>query len=182
MPTARVTRPATRPDPRAHAVPAAERYRDRLLRYVNRLTAGDPHRAEDIVQETMLRAWLAAERGTGDDDGEGDRLAAWLHTVARNLAVDAHRRDRSLPTGIVPPVLARRPAEGGDMAERVADRLLLTTTLARLTPEHREILCHVHLCDRSRAEAAHDLGIPQGTVKSRVHYALSALRREIPAA
>ncbi|WP_129841611.1 sigma-70 family RNA polymerase sigma factor [Streptomyces sp. RFCAC02] len=174
---------ATSPDipiRRPAGLPAAERYRDRLLRYVLRLTAGDSHRAEDIVQETMLRAWLADSRRAGDGDDE--RLAAWLHTVARNLAIDAHRRDRALPAGMVPSPLLKQPADGTEMADRVADRMLVTAALARLTPEHRAVLVHIHLHGRSGAEAARDLGIPQGTVKSRVHYALSALRREIRAA
>ncbi|WP_052847682.1 sigma-70 family RNA polymerase sigma factor [Streptomyces avicenniae] len=161
--------------------PAAERYRDRLLRYVNRLTAGDPHRAEDIVQETMLRAWLA--EGHPRRPRDDDHLAAWLHTVARNLAIDARRRDRAVPMGAVPAALLTRPADGGaDAADAVLDRLVLTGALARLTPEHREVLVRVHLYDRSRADTARALGIPKGTVKSRTHYALSALRREIPAA
>jgi RNA polymerase sigma-70 factor (ECF subfamily) len=174
--------PVARPPARA---PAAERYRDRLLRYVNRLTAGDAHRAEDIVQETMLRAWLAAEEFAGEEvrahPGE-DRLAAWLYTVARNLAVDAHRRDRHVPMGIIPVTLLQRAGGGTDVAEAVVDRVALVRALARLNPRHRDALALVHLYDRSREETAHLLGVPRGTVKSRVHYALSALRRELPPA
>jgi RNA polymerase sigma-70 factor (ECF subfamily) len=181
--------------------PAAERYRARLLRYANRLTLGDPHRAEDIVQETMLRAWIAARaahphradvgaEARGDDGGSGeraesrlsgDRLAAWLYTVARNLAVDARRRERSVPMGVVPAEMLRHPSDT-DLADVVVTRQLVQRALARLSPEHREVLVHVHLRDRSRADAARVLGVPQGTVKSRTHYALLALRRELPAA
>jgi RNA polymerase sigma-70 factor (ECF subfamily) len=157
------------------------------LRYVNRLTAGDAHRAEDIVQETMLRAWLAADEFADEESGfrrNEDHLAAWLHTVARNLAVDARRRDRTVPMGIMPADLLHRVADGGaaDMADTVADRVSLVRLLARLSPQHRDVLVHVHLYDRSRADVARRLGIPSGTVKSRLHYALSALRQELPAA
>ncbi|MDT0323124.1 sigma-70 family RNA polymerase sigma factor [Streptomyces millisiae] len=166
--------------------PAAERYRGRLLRYANRLTPGDPHRAEDIVQETMLRAWLAADEFAGEEGGfhaDDDHLAAWLHTVARNLAVDARRRDRSVPIGIVPAALLHRAADdGGDVADAVVNRVAVVRALSRLSPLHRDVLAHVHLCDRSRADAARLLGIPKGTVKSRVHYALAALRSEFEAA
>ncbi|MEO3749630.1 sigma-70 family RNA polymerase sigma factor [Streptomyces sp. B6B3] len=167
------------------AVPAAERYRERLYRYVGRLTAGDAHRAEDIVQETMLRAWLAADEFV--DEGavsrhNEDHLAAWLHIVARNLAVDARRRDRSVPMGIMPVTLPHRAADGADVADVVADRVALVRSLARLSPHHREVLVHVHVYDRSREDTARLLGIPQGTVKSRLHYALTALRREFAAA
>ncbi|MDT0270070.1 sigma-70 family RNA polymerase sigma factor [Streptomyces sp. DSM 44915] len=176
--------PAARPQ---QTLPAAERHRERLLRYVRRLMVGDPHRAEDIVQETMLRAWLAADEFAGDFGGEAerarsdDRLAAWLHVVARNLAVDAHRRERSVPAGILPTGLLQQADERVDVAESVVNRVAVTRSLARLGPRHRDVLVHVHLCDRSRAETARILGIPRGTVKSRAHYALSALRREFPA-
>ncbi|RKN09415.1 sigma-70 family RNA polymerase sigma factor [Streptomyces radicis] len=166
-------------------LPAAERHRDRLLRYVNRLTAGDSHRAEDIVQETMLRAWLAADEFAGEGSGfrhDDDHLAAWLHIVARNLAVDAHRRDRSVPVGITPPDLLQRAADDADVAEAAVNRVAVTRSLARLGPWHRDVLVHVHLRDRSRADTARIMGIPQGTVKSRLHYALTALRREFAGA
>lgn len=160
-------------------------YRARLLRYVNRLTLGDPHRAEDIVQETMLRVWRLAVRQsarTGAAEHEitydEDRLVAWLYTVARNLAVDAHRRDRTVPMGVVPAPMLQRCTEP-DMADAVVDRHVVHGALARLTPEHREVLVQVHLCDRSRADAARAIGVPQGTVKSRTHYALLAMRREM---
>ncbi|MDT0308750.1 sigma-70 family RNA polymerase sigma factor [Streptomyces sp. DSM 44917] len=179
--------PVPRPSAGAHPrTPAAERYRDGLLRYVSRLTAGDAHRAEDIVQETMLRAWLAADEfsdGEGAFHGSEDHLAAWLHTVARNLAIDARRRDRALPVGILPASLLHRAADGGaEMAATVAERVTLVPSLARLSPRHREVVVHVYLYDRSRADVARRLGVPGGTVKSRLHYALSALRRDLPAA
>ncbi len=164
---------------RSGPVPVAERYRERLSRYVSRLTAGDAHRAEDIVQETMLRAWLAADEFAGNED----HLAAWLYVVARNLAVDARRRERSVPTGMLPADLFHQAADGGaDVADVVADRVTLVRSLAGLSPHHREVLVHVHVYDRSREDTARLLGIPQGTVKSRLHYALSALRQEFAAA
>lgn len=161
--------------------PTAERYRSRLLRYVRRLTSGDPHRAEDIVQETMLLAWLAADGPDRCHGRDEEHLAAWLHTVAHNLAVDAFRRERAVPMGVVPAAMLCR-ADDSDMADAVVNRQILGRALERLSPEHREVLVQVHLHDRSRAEAARALGVPQGTVKSRTHYALVAMRRELPAA
>lgn len=151
-----------------------DRHRDRLLRYVNRLT-GDAHRAEDIVQETMLRCWTT--RGEAQFSPP-ERAAPWLFTVARNLAVDAHRRDRAVPMGSLPTEVLQRP-ERTDIADTVADRQLLHQALDRLSPEHREVLIQVLVHDRTGAQAAQALGIPVGTVKSRVHYALSAMRREL---
>ncbi|MEU3278657.1 sigma-70 family RNA polymerase sigma factor [Streptomyces antibioticus] len=159
--------------------PAAERHRARLLRYVHRYASGDTHRAEDIVQETMLRAWLTAD----ELDQHGDqRLQAWLYRVARNLAIDAHRRDRAIPMGLLTDDTAQQAHGAPDMAEAVATRDMLARALARLSPEHRTVVAHIHLHDRSRAETARVEGVPQGTVKSRNHYALEALRRALDAA
>ncbi|MEU6348472.1 sigma-70 family RNA polymerase sigma factor [Streptomyces sp. NPDC047072] len=158
-------------------LPAAERHRPHLLRYANRLTAGDLHRAEDIVQETMLRAWL-----NDLDVHDEDHRIAWLRRVAHNLAVDAHRRDRSVPVDTLPEDALHRPGVTGDPADTVVERQVVRRALGRLSPEHREVLFHIHLRDRTRAETARVIGVPQGTVKSRNHYALEAMRREIPAA
>ncbi|MBB0245886.1 sigma-70 family RNA polymerase sigma factor [Streptomyces alkaliphilus] len=153
-------------------------HRERLLRHIVRLTAGDPHRAEDIVQETLLRAWIFVELGDEENPAEEERLVAWLHRVARNLVIDAHRRDRAVPVGVVPDELLP-PATGSDVADTVVDRQVVRHALARLSPAHREVLVEVHLRDRTGAEAARAIGIPPGTVKSRTHYALMALRREL---
>ncbi|MBW8817796.1 MAG: sigma-70 family RNA polymerase sigma factor [Streptomyces sp.] len=157
--------------------PAAERHRARLLRYASRLTSGDLHRAEDVVQETMLRAWL-----TDLDGYDEEHRLAWLMRVARNLVVDARRRDRAVPVGTMPEDMVHRPDDAGDPADTVVNRQVVRRALAQLSHEHREVLFHVHLRDRTRAEAARLIGVPQGTVKSRNHYALEAIRREIPAA
>ncbi|MGW3647890.1 sigma-70 family RNA polymerase sigma factor [Streptomyces sp. NPDC000878] len=165
--------------PSSGSSPTAERYRARLLRYVYRLTSPDRHRAEDIVQETMLRAWLTAADLDRHDE---DRRIAWLYRVARNLAIDAHRRDRAVPVGVIPDGMLHRPDSSGDLADGVADRQVVRLALAGLSPEHREVLVHIHLRDRTRAETARTIGVPQGTVKSRNHYALLALRHQIQAA
>ncbi|MER7026404.1 sigma-70 family RNA polymerase sigma factor [Streptomyces sp. NPDC000404] len=115
------------------------------------------------------------------DAGRGrPRLGSWLFTVAHNLAVDAHRRERAVPVGPTPAEALTRPA-GADMADAVVDRQVITQALCRLSPEHRDALVHVHLLDRTGAEAAQAMGIPRGTVKSRTHYALLAMRRELAA-
>lgn len=143
-----------------------------LWRYALTLTGGDRARAEDVVQETLLRAWrhpeaLAPERG-------GSR--GWLWTVARHLVIDEARSARSRHedvTGQVP----ERPIS--DEADRVVDRELLSIALSRLSVEHREVLRECYYRGRSVSEAAAVLGVPAGTVKSRTHYALRALRLAI---
>ncbi|WP_165988173.1 sigma-70 family RNA polymerase sigma factor [Streptomyces sp. YIM 98790] len=150
-----------------------DQHRSRLLHYVHRLT-GDLHRAEDVVQEALVRVWLTQAR----TPLPADRVAPWLHRVARNLAVDAHRRDRSVPMGMLPPELLQR-ADGTDVADTVATRQVVRRALSRLSPEHRDAVVTVLLHDLSGAEAARALGVPAGTVKSRLHYALRALRRDL---
>jgi RNA polymerase sigma-70 factor (ECF subfamily) len=140
-----------------------------LWSYTVGLTGGDRARAQDVVQETMLRAWrnpdvLRQTRGS---------VRGWLYTVARHIVIDEWRtaRARSEVVTAAPP---ERPH--GDETEAVVNRRIVVDALRRLTPEHREVLVECYLRGSSIAEAAQRLGIAQGTVKSRTHYALRALR------
>ncbi len=143
-----------------------------LLGYVVRLTDGDRHRAEDVVQETLLRAWRHPEALTG-----GTSPRSWLWTVARHLVVDGYRARRARPAEDGQAEFERLPA---GLAEDPYDRLLLgweiAGALGSLTPEHRGVLLEVYYRGRSVAEAAEYLAIPAGTVKSRTYYALRALK------
>jgi RNA polymerase sigma-70 factor, ECF subfamily len=141
-----------------------------LLAYVTRLTAGDRGRAEDIVQETMLRAWRHPEALTS----ERGALRPWLCTVARHLAVDAHRARAARPHEVGDDALSLVPV--ADEAERVLESWLVADALRALSPEHRDVLIETYFRGRSVAEAAGVLGIPAGTVKSRTYYALRALK------
>jgi RNA polymerase sigma-70 factor, ECF subfamily len=142
-----------------------------LLGYALRLTGGDRVRAEDIVQETLIRAWRNLDRV----DQDGDRpVRPWLFTVAQHLAVDAHRARRARPTEVGDGALASLP--GMDQVEAVLDRVVVTDALHALSPEHRAVIVETYYLGRSVAEAARVLGIPPGTVKSRCYYALRALK------
>lgn len=138
-----------------------------LYGYVLRLT-GDPGRAEDVVQETLLRAW----RNPGVLEGRPVR--AWLFTVARNLVVDQHRARRSRPQETGDEALAVLPAD--DELERAVESWGVAEALASLRAEHREVLLETYYRGRSVKEASEILGIPPGTVKSRTYYALRALK------
>ncbi|HEY3015478.1 MAG TPA: sigma-70 family RNA polymerase sigma factor [Nocardioides sp.] len=135
-----------------------------------RLTGQDRARAEDVVQETLLRAW----RNFSVLDRSQGSVRAWLFTVARNIVIDDWRTKRSkseLPVAEVP------EAAGPD--DRT-DRLLLSWVVAeavtKLSLEHRAVLLECYYRGASVAEASRRLGVPEGTVKSRTHYALRALR------
>lgn len=144
-----------------------------LLGYTLRLTAGDRAWAEDVVQETLLRAWRHPE---ALDPARGP-VRGWLCTVARNLVIDngRARRARPLETGDAPLL-----SVADERAEDEFDRALLSWEVAEalgtLTREHRAVLLETYYRGRSVAEAAKVLGIPEGTVKSRTYYALRALR------
>lgn len=141
-----------------------------LLSYALRLTGGDRGRSEDIVQETLLRAWRHPE---ALDPARGP-VRSWLFTVARNVAVDAHRARRSRPTEVGDEALAVVPAV--DEIEQALDTWLVADALATLSPDHRAVIVETYYRGRSVAEAAAVLSVPAGTVKSRTFYALRALK------
>ena len=141
-----------------------------LLAYALRLTEGDRARAEDIVQETLLRAW----RNLDQLDDTTRPVRPWLFTVAQRLAIDAHRARRARPPEVGDAALAAVPSLDG--MEQTLDRILIADALQALSSEHRAVIVETYFHDRSVAEAATELGIPPGTVKSRCYYALRALK------
>ena len=145
-------------------------YRVPLMAYVLRLTAGDRQQAEDVVQETMLRAW----RQAGKLDLTEPSLMPWLATVARRIVIDDKRRKSARPAETGDGVLEN--ARVADTTEDTLRKVLVSEALQSLTSAHREVLNETILRDRTVNQAAEALGIPVGTVKSRVYYALKALR------
>src|SRR4051812_9636868 len=144
---------------------------DALFAHAMRLTGGDRQRAEDLVQETLLRAW---QHPKALDPAHGS-VRAWLFTTARNLAIDAWRR-RSARVGEVYTDAMPEVADVADEADRAVESWLVAEALARLSRPHREVLVECFYQGRSVAEAAAQLGVPPGTVKSRTHYALRSLK------
>jgi RNA polymerase sigma-70 factor (ECF subfamily) len=140
-----------------------------VLAYATRLT-GDRAAAEDVVQETLLRAWKHADRLV---ESEGS-VRGWLLTVARNIVTDRARARAVRPTEVAD--AAHRPPVEKDHSESVVNTMVVLDALDRVSPEHREVLVELYYRGRSMAETAKELGVPPGTVKSRSHYALRALR------
>ena len=139
----------------------------RLRRYARAL-AGNRDDADDLVQDTLERAWSRASLWRNVAD-----MRAWLFGIMHNLHVDALRRgrlsivalDEATPEGVVPPTQGERLA--------VLD---LQAALERLAPEQREVLLLVALEDMAYADIAHALGIPLGTVMSRLSRGRERLR------
>jgi RNA polymerase sigma-70 factor (ECF subfamily) len=143
-----------------------------VLAYATRLT-GDRAAAEDVVQETLLRAWKHADNLV---EGKGS-VRGWLLTVARNIITDRARARAVRPVEVAE--VEDHPPVEGDHSESVVNTMVVLDALDQVSPEHREVLVELYYNGRSMAEAAHELGVPPGTVKSRSYYALRALRAVI---
>jgi RNA polymerase sigma-70 factor (ECF subfamily) len=98
----------------------------------------------------------------------------WLFTVARNVVLDAARARQARPSEVFSDVsLVAEPTNDIDQMLR---RHAVRRSLSELSPPHRNALIQAYYHDRSTQEAAEVLGIPEGTVKSRIHYGLRCLR------
>ncbi|WP_394552582.1 sigma-70 family RNA polymerase sigma factor [Agromyces sp. MMS24-JH15] len=143
-------------------------YAATLWRYVVHL-CGSTSAADDVVQETLLRAW----RSPGILEQDPATVRSWMFTVARHLVIDearSARRRHEVGVGDPP----ERPS--ADRTDELFERLLIEDALATLTADHRAIVVAAYFEGRSTSELAAEFDIPEGTAKSRLHYALRALR------
>ena len=137
-----------------------------LLGFVRR-SLGDASAAEEVVQETFIRAWRARDRF----DPTLGTLRAWLFAIARRLVID-HARARALrQADPLPDDIALE-----DGVERAMLGWQVEEAISRLRPEHRKVLIETYYRARPGREVAAELGIPEGTVRSRLFYALQSLR------
>jgi RNA polymerase sigma-70 factor (ECF subfamily) len=143
-----------------------------LRRYVRFLSGGDLQFAEDVVQEALLRLWRHPEVL----EGPVESARAWLFTVVRNLVIDDRRSARfarELSLDVVPD----RPS--GDDISRACDNAVITDALMSLSIEHRSAIVRAHYLRQTVAEIARHEQVAEGTVKSRLHYGLRALRQAL---
>lgn len=143
-----------------------ERYRDQLIRVAGRLVGSD--RAEDVAQQTLLRAWSAIQAGT-----TVGHVSGWLHQILRNTAYTEHARSHEH---------SRLTDEMADLHSSAADaesRLTLAAILTEMDrlPEHqRYALLQSELGGHSRHDVAVELGVSEGAVRQLVHRARNTLR------
>ncbi|MGB2566949.1 sigma-70 family RNA polymerase sigma factor [Micromonospora citrea] len=148
------------------------RYGESVRAYVARLTRNRTI-ADDVYQETLLRAWRHRQALVGREGS----VRSWLYTVAHNAAVDVLRGRRAYPVTDEAWDLLQRPVQ--DHADAVVATAYLMPALRRLTAEHRDVIFELYYRRSTVTEAAKTIGIPPGTVKSRAHYAVRALRAEL---
>jgi RNA polymerase sigma-70 factor, ECF subfamily len=155
-------------DQEARLVALYDAHAGPVWRYVVRLT-GDRAGADDVVQETLLRAW----RSPKILEQEPSTTRAWMFTVARHIVIDEVRSARRRHERTVDELPERST---GDDTDALFDAIIIQEALASLTAEHRAVIVKAYYRGLSIAQTAAELGIPDGTVKSRLHYGLRALR------
>jgi len=129
---------------------------------------GDHAAAEDVVQEVFVKVFRSL-----DSFDEKSRFSTWLYRVTRNTCLDEVRSGRRRPIPVDPLDVT---ASGGDFADEVALASAIELAMRALPPEDRDALSAVSVFGLSYQEAGASLGVPAGTVKSRVFRARRALR------
>lgn len=146
-----------------------------------RLTGGDDARAEDLVQETMLRAWRS-----WDTYDLGTNCRAWLMTILRNIFVNEFNRRKSRPDPMNYDDVEERPTwaelreedPSGELFDRIIDDEVVRA-IQELDDEFRVTLVLSDVDGLSYGEIAEQLGIPEGTVKSRLYRARRRLQEKL---
>ena len=141
--------------------------------YALRLTGYDRYWAEDVVQETLIRTWRNASRL----DPRPQLLRAWMCTVARRVVIDDRRSRRARPFEVEE---AHEDAVSvPDPADQTVSSVVVRGALAKLPKAQRDVILETYLHGHTVNEVATMLGVPPGTVKSRMHHAVRALRRSL---
>lgn len=131
--------------------------------------------AQDVVQETFLRAWRARDRF----DPQIASLRTWLFSIARNVVIDQSRHDDVRPwlSALADPESMEQVSPTSpDQWEPLLRRWLVEEALSRIGADHRQAVVETYLADRPYDVVAGELGIPVSTLRSRVFYGLKALR------
>ena len=142
-----------------------------LLSFISRYLQ-DRHRAEDLVQETLLRAWRHIDHLEPDPA----RTRSYLLTIARNVVTNAWRAEQRRPH-LVADDAAVEAVPSADNVDQLVEGWLVAEALERLSADHRAVVHAMYYEGQTVADAARKLSVPEGTVKSRAYYAVRALRQ-----
>ena len=159
-------------DPDAAIRQLYSHYAKALHGYVDQFCP-DRASADDIVQETFIRAWHHLPQLSADDRP----IRPWLFRVARNLLIDANRAAQARPMTVSGDAAAEVGTDSG--VEEILDRELVSAALQHLSPAHQTVLVETFYRGGTMATLARELGIPHGTARSRLHYALDAMRKQL---
>lgn len=153
------------------------RHSTRIYRFIARRT-GNAALAEDVVSEVFLDVWRRASRFEGRST-----VATWLLAIARHKALNAMRHATELP---LDDATALSVADTADDPEAIAHKknrcAIVQKCLAQLSPSHREILDLIYYHQRPVTEVARIVGVPEGTVKTRMFYARKHMAQLLQAA
>jgi len=161
-----------RGDPDAAIRQLYSHYAKALHGYVEQFCP-DRASADDIVQETFIRAWRHLPQLSANDRPVGP----WLFRVARNLLIDANRAALARPMTVPGQSAGETGTDSG--LEEILDRQLVSAALQHLSPAHQSVLVETFYRGGTMAAVARELGIPHGTARSRLHYALGAMRKQL---
>ena len=150
---------------------AYDRHGQELLGFACNALA-DRQLAEDVVQETFVRAW----RSAASFDHRRASLRTWLFAIARNVVIDVGRNKAARVPLAAPADAGEQQRDPRDPFDQLLTRIELDEALRRLSPEHRQVVLEVYFLGRTCADLADDLGIPASTVRSRLYYGVRALR------
>ncbi|MGI5347332.1 sigma-70 family RNA polymerase sigma factor [Streptomyces sp. CA-250714] len=150
-----------------------EEYAQPLFGYVLQFLGGDRQRAEDVVQETLLRCWRHQQLAVSVPQ---QNLRPWLFKVARRIVIDEYRSRQARPKEVNGSGWLDEALSDSDDVDQLVSSLLLAEAFEKLSPVHREVLYETYFTGRSTREVSAVLGIPQGTVKSRLYHAVRKLR------
>ncbi|MBB4766838.1 sigma-70 family RNA polymerase sigma factor [Amorphoplanes digitatis] len=142
-----------------------------LLSFISRYVR-DRHKAEDLVQETLLRAWRHIDHLEPDPV----RTRSYLLTIARNVVTNTWRAEQRRPR-LVADEAAVEAVPSADNVDQLVEGWLVAEALERLSADHRAVVQAMYYEGQTVADAARKLSVPEGTVKSRAYYAVRALRQ-----